>query len=45
MAIKTKNSFEKSIKYLLNSIFFLIKVGPITELNNVPGNEPIEKQA
>ena len=27
------------------SIFCLIKAGPITELNNVPGKEPIEKHA
>ena len=26
-------------------IFFLTKVGPITALNKVPGNDPIEKHA
>ena len=28
-----------------NSIFCLMKAGPITELNNVPGKEPTEKHA
>ena len=30
---------------LFKLIFFLTKVGPITALNKVPGNDPIEKHA
>ena len=40
-----KTNDPKIFKALLNIIFFLIKVGPITELKNVPGNEPSEKHA
>ena len=40
------NKIEDNFFIVLEiSIFCLIKAGPITELNNVPGKEPIEKHA
>ena len=39
------NKNNKNFKLFDSSIFCFIKPGPITELNSVPGNEPIEKHA
>ena len=43
--IQIKIKQKKFLKFLLNVIFCFIYAGPITELNTVPGNDPIEKQA
>ena len=43
MSSHAKN--KKFLKVLLNLILCFINAGPITELNNVPGNDPMEKHA
>ena len=37
--------YKKFLNLLLNWVFYFINAGPITELNTVPGNDPIEKHA
>ena len=43
--IKTNIAYNRFFNFLEIVIFCFTKAGPITALNKVPGNEPIEKHA
>ena len=45
MRINEKIIYIKFLNFFDKIIFCLMKAGPITALNKVPGKDPIEKQA